>query len=145
MKITSLNRLLGIATIAAIALGGNVVQAQIAQNPQPPISENGKPPIPPFLRELDLTSEQQSQITQISQNSRQEIDRILTSEQKSQLQNAIASGQKPREAMKSLNLTSEQKENMKTIMKSQREQISSVLTPEQKEKLQQNRQSRKDM
>jgi protein CpxP len=143
MKITLVNRLLGIATIATIALGGNVVQAQISQNPQPPISENGQPPIPPFLRELDLTSEQQSQIAQISQNSRQEIDRILTSEQKSQLQSAIASGQKPREAMKSLNLTSEQKQKMKAVRRSQREKIASILTPEQKQKLRANRQSRR--
>jgi periplasmic protein CpxP/Spy len=145
MKIKLVNRLLVVATLATIAFNTNTVQAQIAQNPPPPISENGKPPIPPFLRELDLSSEQQSQIAEITKNSHQEIDRILTPEQNSKLKAAIASGKKPREAMKSLNLTPEQKQKMKAVRRSQREQITSILTPEQKQKLRANRHSREPM
>lgn len=143
MKIKLVNSLLAIATLVTIALGSNTVRAQITQNSQPPISENGQPPVPPFLREIDLTSEQQSQVAQIAQKSRQEIDRILTPEQNSKLKAEIASGKKPREAMKSLNLSPEQKQKMKQVRRSQREQISSVLTPEQKQKLRKNMQSRK--
>jgi Spy/CpxP family protein refolding chaperone len=128
MKIAFVKRLLVTAAVATIALTVNVAQPKIAQAQQPR-----------FLQGIELTSEQQSQINQISENSRKKIDSVLTPEQQSQFQDAIASGKNPREAMKSANLSSEQKQKMKGIMRSQREQISNLLTSEQKQQLRERR------
>ncbi len=91
------------------------------------------------MEKIGLTTEQKDRVAQIKNNTRQQIEGILTEEQKSQYQNAFAAGKKPREAMQSANLSTEQKEKMKELRRSQREQISQLLTPEQKQKLREQR------
>ncbi|MGL5804159.1 MAG: Spy/CpxP family protein refolding chaperone [Xenococcaceae cyanobacterium] len=91
------------------------------------------------MEKIGLTTEQKDRVAQIRNNTRQQIEGILTDEQKSQYQNEIAAGKKPREAMRSANLSAEQKEKIKGMMRSQREQISQLLTPEQKQKLREQR------
>jgi Spy/CpxP family protein refolding chaperone len=128
MKIALISKLLATAAVVTIAVNSNLAQAQ-------------QPSVPPFLQGIELTSEQQSEIAQISESYRQEIDSLLSPEQQSQFRSAIASGGNPREAMRAANLSSEQKQKMKEIMRSQREEISNLLTPEQKQKLRDNRHS----
>lgn len=92
---------------------------------------------------LNLTPEQQEKMRAIKQSSREQIDNILTAEQKAQLETAKQNGENPRQAFKSLNLTTEQRSQMQAIKRSTREQMDAVLTPEQRQQMQQYKQQRR--
>jgi periplasmic protein CpxP/Spy len=82
---------------------------------------------------LGLTETQKSQIKQIKVNSRQQIDAVLTPEQKEQWQAAKA--QTPRQKP-NLNLSEAQKASIKAIREQSKSQIDAILTPEQRQKRQ---------
>jgi periplasmic protein CpxP/Spy len=85
--------------------------------------------------QLNLTDEQKAKIKQIREATKQQIDAILTSEQKEQRRIAREQNKKPR-----LNLTDDQKAKIKAIRQDSKAQIEAVLTPEQKQKLEELRQ-----
>ena len=100
----------------------------------------------PFER-LGLSEEQKNQIKEIRRNSRAQMDVVLTSEQKQQLQAAKqerqgqprqqrGQGERPNKGFASLNLTPEQKTKMREIRESEKNQIQAILTPEQQQKFQ---------
>jgi periplasmic protein CpxP/Spy len=111
---------------------------------------------------LNLTSEQQAQVEEIRQDTRSQIDAILTEEQRAQLQRERDSrgarpggdqgmprpdaGQRPRPSadqgmphspFASLNLTAEQQSQIEAVMRSSRERMDAILTSEQRQQLQQ--------
>lgn len=92
---------------------------------------------------LNLTPEQREKMQQIKQSSREQIDNILTAEQKAQLETAKQNGENPRQTFKSLNLTAEQRSQMKEIKRSSKEQMDAILTPEQRQQMQQYKQQRR--
>ncbi|BAY46816.1 hypothetical protein SAMD00079811_44310 [Scytonema sp. HK-05] len=90
--------------------------------------------------ELNLTAEQKSQLQQIGQETRSQIESLLTPQQREQLR-ANAS-QAPRTGNRQagtaqLNLSDEQIAKIKEIRKSSEERMQAVLTPEQLEKIRQ--------
>lgn len=87
------------------------------------------------LDQLNLTDEQKAKIKQIREATKQQIDAILTAEQKEQRRVAREQNKKTR-----LNLTEDQKAKIKAIRQDSKAQIEAVLTPEQKQKLQELRQ-----
>lgn len=104
---------------------------QVAQTPQ----RRG------FWSELNLTPEQRQRIAQIRANARQQMQQVLTPEQRRLWQQA--QNQPPgerRKFMKALNLTEAQKEQMRLIRANTRRQIEAVLTPEQRQQLEARRQ-----
>jgi periplasmic protein CpxP/Spy len=134
-----------IAGAIALSLSATpfVVNAQnISQTPtQVKSDRNG-----PFER-LGLTDAQKTQIKDIRSNSRAQMEAILTSEQKQQLEAAKQAhqgqprqergqGQRPKRGFASLNLTEEQKTKMREIRESEKNQIQAILTPEQQQKFQ---------
>lgn len=78
----------------------------------------------------------------IKQSGREQMDNILTAEQKARLETARANRENPREVFESLNLTDEQKAQMEEVRRASKEQMDAILTAEQRQQLQQHRQSR---
>jgi periplasmic protein CpxP/Spy len=137
----------------SVSIGSATPAFSQATNPTPP-SEAGR-----HMRRhnfLNLTAEQQAQMEQIHQNTRSQIDAILTEEQRAQLQSERenrtprtgefrrmppdGNGQMLPPPFASLNLTEEQRSQIEAVMRSSREQMDAVLTEEQRQQLEQHRQ-----
>lgn len=84
-----------------------------------------------------LTDAQKQQIQQIHQSTRQQMDAVLTSEQREQIRTAREQRQRP-----NLNLSDDQKARMRTIREDAKRRMEAVLTPEQRQQLEQMRQQR---
>jgi periplasmic protein CpxP/Spy len=89
----------------------------------------------PKLAALNLTDAQKSQMLQVAQSSRQQVQSILNPTQQEQLRAAIAQGQNPKEAMKGLNLTDAQKTQLRQVRQSSKEALVALLTPEQRQQM----------
>jgi len=94
--------------IALSATPNSVVAQESTSRPTPP---------PPGLQGIDLTEQQQEQITQISQDFRSQMQAILPA---------------PPE------LTTEQKAKLQQLEQSYREQVEAILKPEQQQQFRQN-------
>ena len=101
---------------------------------------------------LNLTPDQQARMKQIRQNTRSQLDGILTAEQRAQLQRdrqnkgtprAGESRGMPRSPFTSLNLTAEQRSRIEAVMRSSKQQMDAILTPEQRQQMQQQHQQRR--
>ncbi len=90
----------------------------------------------PFLQNLGLTESQKAQLAEIRQNTRTEIQNILTPQQQEQFQAITANMDQRMEAFRSLNLSDEQKSQVWNIVQSKKSQIQEILTPEQRQKIQ---------
>ncbi|ARV59471.1 P pilus assembly/Cpx signaling pathway, periplasmic inhibitor/zinc-resistance associated protein [Nostocales cyanobacterium HT-58-2] len=88
------------------------------------------------LQRLGLTDEQKTKMKEIRRNTRAEVEKILTEQQREQLQTAMQNRQGRRSAFSSLNLSDEQKSQLQQVMQSQKTQMDAVLTAEQKAQLQ---------
>ena len=139
MKLKNLS-LIGAAIALSLTATSLAVKAEA--NSSSPIvvaqsREKGGP-----LQRLGLTDEQKAKITEIRRNTRAEMEKILTEQQREQLKTAMENRQGRRGAFAALNLTDDQKNQMRQVMQSQKTQIEGVLTAEQKEQLQKYRQER---
>lgn len=98
----------------------------------------------PGRQRLQLTQEQKAKMAEIRNNTRSQIEAILTPQQKEQLKAAMQEPrQRRRETFAALNLTPEQQTQMRQIRQSAKSQFEAVLTPEQRQQMQQNRQFRR--
>jgi len=105
---------------------------------------------------LNLTDEQKTQMRQIREATRTQIESVLNQEQKDKLraakeQRGQQQGQQQaqqrgqgREVWASLNLTADQQAQIKRIREESRQKIQAVLTPEQQQQMQQMRQNRQN-
>jgi len=91
---------------------------------------------------LNLTQEQKDQMAQIRQQTRSQIDALLTQEQRDKFKAAMESNQGRRAAMAAMNLSDAQKTQMRAIKESAKSKVDAILTQEQRQQLQQMRQSR---
>ncbi len=131
LKITSI--FAGLLALTAIATPA-IVHAQ-------PADLSG--PIPQqMFSGLNLSEAQKTQLKQIGQSIRSQIQAVLTPQQQEQMKQVRAQREKLRETVTSLNLTTEQKTKIREIMQSARQQMEGVLTPEQQAQLRQQIQSR---
>ncbi|HAX78431.1 MAG TPA: hypothetical protein DCY88_22040 [Cyanobacteria bacterium UBA11372] len=97
-----------------------------------PARPSNRPPAGP--QELNFTPQQRERIQAILVNREQQIDAVLTKEQRDRIQAARRSRQQITEQM--LNLTPDQMTRIREIFQSSFEQIKEVLTPEQLQQLQ---------
>lgn len=98
----------------------------------------------PRLEALNLTDDQRSQVQEIFQTLRNDMDGILSDQQQAQLRATYRELQDVREAIAEIdNLTDDQKAQIRTALQSTREDISQVLTPEQQAQLRSIRQGRR--
>jgi periplasmic protein CpxP/Spy len=91
------------------------------------------------FQNIALTSVQQRQVQQIRQETQVQILTILTPEQRTQLNTAIAADQKPQQALMTMDLSFEQKNKLKKVMQTQKQKAMAILTPQQKLQLRQNK------
>ena len=85
-----------------------------------------------LMQQLNLSDTQKSQIQQYRQSAKQQIDAILTSDQKTAIQQAKENHTRP-----NLNLSDDQKAQIKSIRQQTKANIQAVLTPDQQQQLQQ--------
>lgn len=132
----NLKRNLAIAVLS-VAVGGvaipAIVSAQSSKAQGTTVAQKYKGGA---FKQLNLSDAQKQQLKTIHESSKQQVEGVLTDDQRAKLATAIQSGNK-KGAWKSLNLTSEQKQKIRDIHKSDKEQSLAVLTPEQRTQLQQ--------
>ena len=97
-----------------------------------------------FAQELGLSDSQKTRIAEIRANTRTEVDKILTPEQRQERQANPQNRQEGRNRGFKASLSDAQKAEIKKIMQSSRADMEAVLTPEQKAKFEQLRQNRKE-
>ncbi|MGB0560801.1 MAG: Spy/CpxP family protein refolding chaperone [Spirulinaceae cyanobacterium] len=95
-----------------------------------------------LAEELGLTEAQRSQMQALREDTRSQIQAILTPAQRTEVEAAIANGENPRRAMRNLDLSEDQRAQMREVKESQRAQMQNILTPEQLAQLEQLRESR---
>jgi Spy/CpxP family protein refolding chaperone len=110
--------------------------------PVPALAQTTPAPVDPaqifaVLEDLNLSPEQKTQLQQLAQSTRSQIEAILTPEQLDLLRSKMAEGQRLREVLPQLELTLEQRRQVLPITQSARAQVNSILTPEQQEQIQQ--------
>lgn len=125
------------AGIAALGLSLGAVPFALSQS-----NPGNTPAKPDKFSRLNLTPEQQTRIDALRAAERQQIDSILTAEQRAQLGNNSQNGTYGRRMWKELNLTDAQKQQIQQIKTNTRTQIDSILTAEQRQQLQQMKGSR---
>ena len=105
-------------------------QAQPTQQRQPGQVQKGS------YKGIELSEQQKAQMKTIRQNTRTQIEGILTPDQRAQYQAAIGSGQKRRSAYADMNLSEQQQSQIREIMQSSKTQMEAVLTSTQRQQLQ---------
>ena len=105
------------------------------------LAQSNTPTAPPERHQnwLNLTPEQQTKMQQLRQAEKEQMDNILTAEQKASLETARQNRQDRRQVFESLNLTDDQKAKMEQVRRASREQMDAILTAEQRQQMQQNR------
>lgn len=108
---------------------------------------------------LNLTDEQKTQMRQIREATRAQIENVLTQEQKDKLRAAMEQRRQQRgqqqaqqqgkrgqrgQVWSSLNLTSEQQAQIRRIREESSQKMQAILTPEQQQQMQQMRQNRQN-
>jgi periplasmic protein CpxP/Spy len=85
---------------------------------------------------LNLTEQQKAQMKQIHEQTKSQIQAVLTPDQASKLEAAKGQKGNRRELMSSLGLTEDQKARMKSIKQSSKDKMMAILTPAQQQQLQ---------
>jgi periplasmic protein CpxP/Spy len=124
----------------ALMIAGAPMLAVHAQNP------GQMRPRQEMRQKLNLTEQQKQQIQAIQKEVQDDIaNTVLSAEQRSQYQAAIARGERPRQVMRSLNLSDQQKTEIRNRMRASKERIQrDVLTQAQRDQMQQFRQNRQN-
>ena len=136
MKFISVSLLVTVAGLAITAVSCNAQNPlKVLDNPIG-VAQTAPPRGNPF-EQMGLTSEQQSKIQQIRENSRDQIEQILTSEQLAEWRRAMQNRRDHRNTITALNLTPEQQQKLQALRSSEQQQIFEVLTPEQREQFRQ--------
>ncbi len=112
------------------------ISPSLGQTQPTPMATPAYTQIFPQTSDLALTPEQQSQISEIAQDTQEQIMSILSPAQQQQLQNALNNGQTLREAAPSLGLSSSQRSQLQATVQGTIPELQAVLTPEQMEQLQ---------
>lgn len=115
----------------------SIVQAQLRQSQPGQIQKQRK------FAGVELTESQRTQLLEIHRNTRSQIEAVLTSEQKRQLESGKESGNKGRTAFADMNLSSEQKARIQSIMRTAKTRTDDILTPEQRQQVQRNMEQRR--
>ncbi len=103
------------------------------------------------MNKLNLTDAQKAQLKQLREETKAQIQQILTPDQRAKMQSFQSNrqpGQQPGNGKKwgghwkELNLTDAQKQQIRQIRENAKQKMQAILTPEQRAMLQQNRQER---
>ncbi|MBE9214925.1 hypothetical protein IQ247_19985 [Plectonema cf. radiosum LEGE 06105] len=120
--------LVSMLTSAMVLTTTTVVQAQTT-----PLTQ-----MFPALSGVSLTQEQQTQLEKLSEQTLSEVTNLLTEEQKTQFQAALAAGKGVRVAVLSVNPSTQQQKQIRGILQAKKTQINKTLTSQQKRQVMQN-------
>ena len=102
-----------------------VVQAQSS-----PLTQNI-----PALQGVNLSQTQKDQFDQLRQQTRSQINAIVTSEQQQQFFNALQNGQGLRGAIAAANLSDQQRTQVRQVLQASRSQAAEILPPQQRQQI----------
>jgi Spy/CpxP family protein refolding chaperone len=91
----------------------------------------------PLLSSLELTQQQEDQLTQLRSQVRGQIETVVTPKQIEQFKGALQEKKGLRTAISAMNLSTEQRSQLRSIFRNTRTEFAKVLTPEQKQKMRQ--------
>ena len=158
MKLKTLSLIAGTLALTLIATPFAVQEEQNPSSPQPGKEWQKKGQ----FKKLNLTPEQKAKMKETGRSTRAQIEAVLTPEQKTKLQAAMAERKAQHQAQRqqrqgqgerqegrgkkgniftSLNLTETQKNQIKQIRESSKQQRQAVLTPEQQAQMKQMREN----
>lgn len=101
-------------------------------------------PIVEALDQLNLTADQEAQLTALRHDTRSQLQAIVQPNQRQQFKTTWQQGQSFQESVAAMNLTPEQRQQIKAIFQSSRQQAKAVLTEPQRQQLKQLLQERLD-
>jgi periplasmic protein CpxP/Spy len=136
MKHQLLSLLTGAITLSFTAIP-SLAQVPLVQSQPEQIQKQRK------FAGVELTEIQRTQLNEIHRNARSQLEEVLTSEQRRQLESSRESGNQGRTAFTDMNLSLEQKEQIQSIMRSTKTRTDAILTPEQRQQVQRNMEQRR--
>ena len=96
------------------------------------------------LEQLDLSEDQSARLASLREDTRSQIQAVLSSDQQSQLEAAREAGEARRQAWRSLDLSEEQRDRIRAIREDSRTEFESILTDDQLAQIEEMRQARSD-
>jgi hypothetical protein len=121
------------SAIAAIAAATIAVTPVVVKAQTVPITE-----LFPILSGVELTVQQKIQLVELGSQTQTEFEKIVTPEQRSQFQKALAEGKGFVEALGAMNISSEQQTQLQEVFRSTQTQLVSTFTPTQRQKILEN-------
>lgn len=97
---------------------------------------------PGVAEDLNLTSQQQTELDTLKENARTQVDAILTEDQLAAL--GDTTGKERRQAMRSLDISEQQRTQLRAVREDSRAAVDEILTDEQQTQLQAMRNERGD-
>ncbi|MBD0344668.1 MAG: Spy/CpxP family protein refolding chaperone [Coleofasciculus sp. Co-bin14] len=138
MKIKLMPMLAGAVALSVVATP-LIVQAQANTSTQPLLAQANRQDRQGKWDKLNLSEQQKEQLRQIQQETRAQMQALLTPEQQEQFNTAMQNRQ-GRSGKTALNLSEEQKAQMRQIMEAKKSRMQAILTPAQQQQLEQMRQ-----
>jgi periplasmic protein CpxP/Spy len=139
MKIKLMPMLAGAVALTVVATP-LIVKAQANTSSQPLLAQANRQDRQGKWDKLNLSAQQQEQLRQIQEETRAQMQAILTPEQQEQFNTARQNRQGSWSGKTALNLSEEQKVQMRQIMEAKKSRMQAILTPAQQQQLEQMRQ-----
>jgi Spy/CpxP family protein refolding chaperone len=139
IKIKLMPMLAGAVALTVVATP-LVVNAQANTSNQPLLAQANRQDRQSKWDKLNLSEEQKQQLRQIHEETRAQMQALLTPEQQEQFNTAMQNRQGSRSGKTALNLSEEQKAQMRQIMEAKKSRMQAILTPAQQQQLEQMRQ-----
>jgi Spy/CpxP family protein refolding chaperone len=139
IKIKLMPMLAGAVALTVVATP-LVVNAQANTSSQPLLAQANRQDRQSKWDKLNLSEEQKQQLRQIQEETRAQMQALLTPEQQEQFKTAMQNRQGRNSGKTALNLSEEQKAQMRQIMEAKKSRMQAILTPAQQQQLEQMRQ-----
>jgi len=127
MKLKKLSILAG-AVAVAFSITPLAVNAQVNSNAPQRVSQANRQSPP----DLKLSQPQIQKITQIRSKTRDQIQAVLTKQQRDKIQTDLQAGKNPQQVFASIQFTQKQQEELRSIMVGSQKQMEGVLDAKQK-------------
>jgi periplasmic protein CpxP/Spy len=114
----------------ALILLPNLSKAQESSSPPASVLEQLHFPV---LDRLNVTADQETQLVKIGQNTRTQLETLITAEQRETFKSKMAEGATFRDAIAAMNLSADQRTQVRATFQSARQEAATVLTPEQRQ------------
>lgn len=92
----------------------------------------------PVLENVNFSAEQQSQLTQLRQQTRSQLETIVSSEQRQRFRQALTQGNGLWAAISAMQLSPDQRGQVRQVLRSRRQQLARIVTPAQRQQILQN-------